>query len=613
MRRGDKTMRYRPEIDGLRAVAILPVVLFHAQIPGFSGGFAGIDVFFVVSGFLITSLILDDLEHGRFRLLSFYERRARRLLPALYLMLAVCIPFAWAWMLPDDLENFGQSLVATILFSNNLLLYMTTGYWDLEAEFKPLLHTWTLGIEEQYYVLFPLLLAAVWRPARALVLAGLIVLFGLSLARFLPPPSALLSTTGESRDFLLLPVRAWELAVGAIGAVAVRRDIVGRDAAGRLPGRALAIAGGILVVAALLLPGGAGGLPFIPRVLAAASGTLLLLIFLPAVAPLQAALSLRPVVAIGLISYGIYLWHQPLLAFLRIYVDDAPGWLVLLPVLLSFAVAALSYRFVERPFRTAGRISSPLAVTLFVAGAAILGGAGYLFHASGGLPGRLGLSESGQSARDGREFNLDAYRFAVTAFPANGRPNVLVLGDSFGRDFVNVLRAMLPEGTANIAYGPGGGNCIASSHNPVLRDLYQGADVVLLARRHLPSAECVDGDIDRATSDGKRIFYVGTKHFGYNMNWIVRLPADRRANLTNPLLAETIAQEQAMATLIPPANYLSILDRLASDGRVPITDAAGRILSLDRYHLTRAGAVRVAAALADSPLREAILQPGTAE
>ena len=150
--------KYRREIDGLRALAVIPVIFFHAGFNSFDGGFVGVDVFFVISGYLITSLIIEDLKRDSFSLLSFYERRVRRLLPALFFVMLSCIPFAWFWMLPDPLENFGQSLVANSFFMNNLLLYITSGYWDVSSQFKPLLHTWSLAVEEQFYILFPIML-----------------------------------------------------------------------------------------------------------------------------------------------------------------------------------------------------------------------------------------------------------------------------------------------------------------------------------------------------------------------------------------------------------------------------------------------------------------------
>ena len=177
---------YRPEIDGLRAVAVLPVVLYHAGLPGFHGGFIGVDIFFVISGYLITRIILAEQAEGCFSLWRFYERRARRILPALFLVAACCLPPAWLWMSPDALQNFGQSLTATVFSANNILLWLTSGYWALEAEFKPLMHSWSLGVEEQFYLLYPLLLIALWRSGVRLIgiLLAVLALTSLVLAEF---------------------------------------------------------------------------------------------------------------------------------------------------------------------------------------------------------------------------------------------------------------------------------------------------------------------------------------------------------------------------------------------------------------------------------------------
>ena len=149
-------MKYRAEIDGLRALAVVPVILFHAGFELFSGGFVGVDVFFVISGYLITTILIEDIESQRFSLVNFYERRARRILPALFFVMLVCIPFAWMWMLPYQMKDFSQSLVAVSLFASNILFWRESGYFAAAAEEKPLLHTWSLAVEEQYYVLFPI-------------------------------------------------------------------------------------------------------------------------------------------------------------------------------------------------------------------------------------------------------------------------------------------------------------------------------------------------------------------------------------------------------------------------------------------------------------------------
>ena len=151
-------MKYRSEIDGLRALAILPVILFHADFIAFSGGYVGVDIFFVISGFLITSIIIDDIKNNSFSVLRFYERRARRILPALFFVMAICIPFGWMWMQPGQLIDFSESLIAVSLFVSNFLFWSESGYFASAAEEKPLLHTWSLAVEEQYYLIFPLFL-----------------------------------------------------------------------------------------------------------------------------------------------------------------------------------------------------------------------------------------------------------------------------------------------------------------------------------------------------------------------------------------------------------------------------------------------------------------------
>ncbi len=149
-------MEYRKEIDGLRAIALIPVILFHAGFESFSGGFVGVDVFFVISGYLITTIILSEKEKGTFSLINFYERRSRRIIPALFLVMLTSTVFAWLWLSPQHMDDFSQSLVAVSVFSSNILFWREAGYWGVENELKPLLHTWSLAVEEQYYVVFPL-------------------------------------------------------------------------------------------------------------------------------------------------------------------------------------------------------------------------------------------------------------------------------------------------------------------------------------------------------------------------------------------------------------------------------------------------------------------------
>ena len=189
----------------------MPVIFFHAGFQVVHGGFVGVDVFFVISGYLITSIIVSDLEEGRFSLMAFYERRARRILPALFLVMAVCLPFAWLWLLPAYADEFFDSMAAVSVFASNLLFWQRSGYFESTAELKPLLHTWSLAVEEQYYVFFPIFLALTWRLGRRWVLGLLAGVFVVSLTT-----AQWGSFTTPTAAFFLLPTRGWELLMGAL-------------------------------------------------------------------------------------------------------------------------------------------------------------------------------------------------------------------------------------------------------------------------------------------------------------------------------------------------------------------------------------------------------------
>lgn len=332
-------MQYRQEIDGLRTVAVLPVILFHAGVSLFSGGFVGVDVFFVISGYLITGLIIAELSEGRFSIARFYERRARRILPALAVVMACCVPFAWLWMLPDQFADFSKSLIAVPLFVSNILFWRESGYFEAASEDKPLLHTWSLAVEEQYYVVFPILMILLWRFGRNRVFYILLGMAALSL---------LLGEWGwrhrPSANFFLAPTRAWELLAGALCAFLQ----FGRP---QKSGEGLSALGLALIVAAVFYYDEATPFPSL-YALAPVAGTVLIILFAGRATMVARVLSLWPVVAVGQISYSAYLWHQPVFAFARLSSPTAPSPLVLsaltLPVL---ALAWLSWRFVENPFR----------------------------------------------------------------------------------------------------------------------------------------------------------------------------------------------------------------------------------------------------------------------
>ena len=338
-------LKYRAEIDGLRALAVIPVILFHAGFELFSGGFVGVDVFFVISGYLITTILIEDIEKNRFSLTSFYERRARRILPALFFVMFICIPFAWMWMLPSQMKDFSQSLIAVSFFASNILFWRESGYFDAAAEEKPLLHTWSLAVEEQYYVLFPIFLFFTWRFGKNKVFWMIVVFAAISLA---------LSEWGwrnrATANFYLAPTRVWEILAGSIAAFVVQKRGVQAN-------NSLSLLG----LAAILFSIFAydENTPF-PSVYALVPvvGVVFLVLFAEKETLAAKLLSTKALVGIGLISYSAYLWHQPLFAFARI---RSPEHLSL-TLMSSLAIASIilawvSWKFVEKPFRKTNKFS----------------------------------------------------------------------------------------------------------------------------------------------------------------------------------------------------------------------------------------------------------------
>jgi len=373
-------MKYRAEIDGLRALAVLPVILFHAGYSTFAGGFVGVDVFFVISGFLITSIIYEEISQDRFSIISFYERRARRLLPALFLVCSVSIPFAWAWMLPESLDAFFESLLATNLFLSNVYFWSSSDYFGIAAEHMPLLHTWSLAVEEQFYVFFPLVLLALRRLGWSWTLVSILLLSVLSLGL-----AQWASSRFPSANFYLLPTRVWELGLGAALSLWCRNQRI-RSALLRSIG---ALTGFGLICFAIIFFDEATPFPSL-YALFPVFGTLMILACADSQNFVGRFLSLRPMVFLGLISYSAYLWHQPLFAFARIRSLDEPSKaLMLILALSSLILAFFSWKFVEIPFRKRQLLDRKKIFVFSVLATFGLGAFSILGNYNEGFPGRV--------------------------------------------------------------------------------------------------------------------------------------------------------------------------------------------------------------------------------
>ena len=374
------TMDYRREIDGLRALAVVPVILFHAGFQTFGGGFVGVDIFFVISGYLITGIILAEKDAGTFTLAGFYERRARRILPALFVVMLACLPFAWYWLLPREMKDFSESLFAVTLFLSNHLFLSETGYFATAAEAKPLLHTWSLAVEEQYYLLFPLFLILTWRFGKRLT-AGLLVILSLgSLAM----ANALVYSKPDAA-FFLLPSRAWELLIGAL--IAFR--LFENAETGALKKQIGSAAGLMLIIYAVLFFNKATPFPGL-YALVPTMGAALIILFATEKTFVGQVLGSRLLVGIGLISYSTYLWHQPLLAFARHMSPDEPSRLMMGTLATASVVLAyFTWKYVETPFRNRAKFSRGQIFSFAVAGSLFFAGVGIIGYLTKGFENRL--------------------------------------------------------------------------------------------------------------------------------------------------------------------------------------------------------------------------------
>ena len=423
---------YRPDVDGLRAVAVLAVVAFHAFPGAAPGGFAGVDVFFVISGFLISSIIFDDLKDGRFSFAGFYWRRVRRIFPALILVLASCLALGWLLLLPDEYAALGKHVAAGAAFASNIALWREAGYFDTSADLKPLLHLWSLGVEEQYYLVWPLLLF-LFRGRRMLgMIAAIAALsFAANIGLTLYKPTA---------AFFLPAGRFWELLAGSLLAYFHhygRLPEAHRNAKAAL-GAALLAAAFALLDAGRAFPGWWALLPVL--------GTALLIWAGPEAWLNRRVLAQPALVFVGLISYPLYLWHWPLLSYARIAHDGEPPPAVRLGLCaLGVLLAWLTYELVEKKVRFSKLPSMKrVAVPALAASMAAAGLAGVLAAQSRLLPQSAALPYVREASRAYNDWDYGGDRIILGQ---TGKA-VLFFGDSHMQHYWPRIEKLLAEHAA---------------------------------------------------------------------------------------------------------------------------------------------------------------------
>ena len=475
-----RLMRYQPHIDGLRSVAVLPVLIYHLGSPWIPGGFVGVDVFFVISGFLITGILLDEMEAGRYSLLTFYKRRILRIMPALAVVLVATFVLSHLLLFEAERREVGKSIVASALFVSNFFFWGNAGgYFTSPEDAKPLLNTWSLAVEEQFYIFFPLLLFALVRWFRGYIIPAIAVLSLLSLALCI-----VLTASHPVLSFYLIPTRAWELGAGAILAAAVRRDVLMRwDHPLIAPvGLALVVAPMLYLTKDSAFPGANAIVPVLGATLLVGWG---------ASGPVGLFLSSRAMVAIGRISYSLYLWHWPVIVFWKSYSGaflDPVEMLALGGV--SLALGALSTIYVERPFRSARALSiAPgRVIVLTLPVLALLAGLGWATTRNTfqfrTIPDEVQRTAEVADYINGPDYErqfrfgscmigssegeFDVYDKAACATPKADAINVLLIGDSHAAQFwgaldeafgdVNVMQATA-SGCRPLIGAPGAERC----------------------------------------------------------------------------------------------------------------------------------------------------------
>jgi len=444
-------MKYRSDVDGLRAVAILPVVAYHADFAFVPGGFVGVDVFFVISGYLICRLINDEIVAGSFTVAGFYKRRVMRLFPALFAMLIATSILAYIYLLPIELEKYSNSLIAAVTNVSNIFFALTTGYFDPPAETRPLLHTWSLSVEEQFYIVCPLFMLACHRYCRRrlnmLLAVGALLSF---VAAFL--------AYGRNPNFafFLTPFRACELLLGALlgtrffplAATPQLKNIIG--------GTGLA-----LVLIAILAFSSKTPLP-LTMLVSSAGAAMIIHSSENGPSITGRLLSWRPMVFIGLISYSLYLWHWPIIVFQRsdhFLMEQTPFATKLAMIAISIGVAYLSWRFIETPFRIrtkttparfalGGAVASMAAVAAFGTTALALDGAPFRFAQPVVTIGSYLAYDPTDAFRSGHCYltaNRETYDTKTCLTKDATRPNYLLIGDSHAAQLWLGLHEVLPD------------------------------------------------------------------------------------------------------------------------------------------------------------------------
>lgn len=584
-------MKYRLEIDGLRAIAVISVIIFHlGYLPN---GYLGVDVFFVISGFLITSIIYKEILNGDFSVLSFYKRRIRRIIPLLLFISFIALLLGVIFMLPDDLIGLSKSIIASNLFSNNILLYKTSSdYWEASMDFKPLMHTWSLGVEEQFYLIYPLIFIFVNNKRILTILISLITILSFSLFLFYGNTNA---------KFYLLPYRFFELSLGGLFALFYfdKREV-------NYNLKFIYNISFVLLILLIFIPYKKNDIALFLCILS--SGIIITFSnYFSTTLISKKILSNKYLTYIGKISFSLYMWHQIVFSFVRyvLLFEITLIWSLFL-FIITLLLSVLTYNFIEKPFRKTIFSFKKVLYFIFILFFVNIIGSIYLLSVEGifkdfqifgqykddfkpsieKLYNKKLMTGSMQNYNE----NINHYN---KPFSPSTKVKVLIIGDSFARDIANILLESSIANQISISY---------INTRTLIKDndyakRVEKADWVFLSFSNFFSKEDLKEFVTEYNCpiENEKIYYFGTKNFGYSMG----LPYNN-IRFKNSIdyknyyikIREGYAEQDEIAEKEWGNRYVSLLKPIISKDREHVNcfDDKGRLISHDSAHLSKFGA-----------------------
>jgi peptidoglycan/LPS O-acetylase OafA/YrhL len=572
-----KPENYRKDIDGLRAIAVLSVILFHmGYLPD---GYLGVDVFFAISGYLITKIVYNEALENRFSIINFYLRRIRRIIPLVLFTTLIALITGMLVMLPDDLENLSQSVLATNLFANNILLQITTGnYWDIVNDYKPLMHTWSLGVEEQFYLLYPAIFVLFTGERKKWILPLLVLLTAISLFLYL-------SATNPSARFYLIQYRFYELALGGLGAIIFRNRVI--DSRYKT---------GLLFIVLFILLAGVHLPPVIKLLLVVFASVGLLLPGSDHKNLSNAVLENKIMTGVGKISFSLYMWHQIVLAYNRYFVMESINVMsATLLFIIILILSVLSYYFIEQPFRDKARVNvrTLLSATGFLL--ILTSGSSILIFTKAGIirdvP-ELGIYSADHSNNilsfSKRKSHVhDAYNARIydldKPFTDSRKIKVLVIGDSFARDWSNILLESKYGQNIEISYTFNINRC------KDIKERLSRADIIFFSEMRIDTFRKAARRFDIDTA---KVRIVGTKNFGSNNGIYYNKKGDNTYCVQKAAIGQKFLIKNKELKAEWGNKYIDLIGMVIDEsGKVPVFTDSCMFISQDCRHLTRAGAM----------------------